>query len=271
MKKSHEILIVEDYTKVRTTIKNALSNLNCAFTEAESGEQALRQIRKAHFDLIILDIKLPGIDGIETLRRAKEIKPNLPSVIVLTGHPDVETAFPAGKLEVFAYLSKHDLAKKKLREVVVNALDPEPDFHYPCFKHNVMACLYNSPFQGDFVFVGMPFSLVDIYEYGIKPTIESLNLKSWRADEAMQTEDIGCKICAALQSCKLAIMEVSESNPNVCIEIGLAYGYRKRVLLLRKKDAPRPPSDLDGLEYVPYSSIENLRSILAKYLKAILE
>jgi len=268
--KKINVLIVEDGANARKTIRLALSSLDCRFAEAESGEDALRLIKKNAFDIIILDIRLKRIDGIETLRRAKEIRPSLPPVIVVTGYPEISTAVDAGRLEVFDYLQKRPFDGEKLRQTVISAINRKQSFAHTCYKHNVQACLHSFPVQPDTVFVGMPFSLNDIYEHAIKPTLESFSLISWRADEARKTLDIGCKICAALQLCRFAIMDISVPNPNVGIEVGLAYGYGKKVLLLRNRNSPDPPTDLAGMEYAEYSDINSLRRALKDYIAELL-
>jgi CheY-like chemotaxis protein len=269
MTKKPKILIIEDNPNASQTIEMILSGLGKCVV-AESGENALKLIKKSYFDVIILDIKLPGIDGLETLKRAKELRRSLSPVIVLTGHSDIKKAFVAGQLEVFKYLTKDPIDETKLKKTVVKALEIKP-YLKPCYKHNTTRCLDILPTHPDLVFVGMPFALGDIYEYGIKPTVESFKLKCWRADEEKKTGDIGCKICTYLQACKFVIMEISEKNPNVCIEIGLAYGYGKKIIFLRKSDSPPPPSDLAGIEYVEYNNLDSLKVNLARYIKPILQ
>src|SRR5712692_1154909 len=103
MARKTKILIVEDNPLAHDTVEDTLSGLNCKFTWAESGEQALSFIKKTAFNVIIIDIKLPGIDGLYTFRRAKKLRPNLAPVIVLTGYGTTDLAFEAGKLEVFHF------------------------------------------------------------------------------------------------------------------------------------------------------------------------
>jgi CheY-like chemotaxis protein len=265
-----KVLLIEDYRDTRETIKMVLSDLNCKFYEADNGDIALRLLKRVRFDCIILDIKLPGISGLDTLRKAREAEPNLAPVIIVTGYPEIATAIDAGRLRVFDYLEKSPLDGDKLRDVFIKAVNHGQDFPHPCYKHNVQACLHNFSFQPNLVFVGMPFALNDVYEHAIKPTIESFSLVSWRADEARNTLDIGCKICAALQSCRFTVMDISVPNPNVGIEIGLAYGYGKKVILLRNRNAPDPPADLAGIEYAPYTDINSLRKILSQYIEGLL-
>lgn len=273
MSKKTRVLIIEDNPLARETIEDVLSGLDCKFTWAESGEQALPLIKRATFDVIIMDIRLPGIDGLETFKRAKALRANLAPVIILTGYPTTEYAVEAGRLEVFHFLSKDSL-NEKLKDTVIKAANCEPQFNDTrikrCFKYNFPGCLYKIPLQRDLVFVGMPFSLNDIYNYGIKPTIESFNLKCWRADEDKKMGDISCKICGTLQSSRFAVMDISGLNPNVCIEVGLAYGYGKRVILLKNRETPIP-SNLAGIEYVEYMDIDSLKKTLPDYIKSALE
>lgn len=87
------------------------------FTEVDTaltGEEALEKIRKNHYDLILLDIKLPGIDGIETLKRIKEYNQSL-GVIMITGFPEMSMVEEAMKLGAYDYIVKpFDLAYLKL-------------------------------------------------------------------------------------------------------------------------------------------------------------
>jgi CheY-like chemotaxis protein len=273
MLKKIKILIVEDSPTTCEAIKDTLSGLACEFTWAESGEQALSHIATTAFDVIIMDIRLPGIDGIETFRMAKALRPNLAPVIALTAFPTTEYAVAFGRLEVFHFLPKSAL-EKRLKDTVVKAANFEPGFNDArikrCFKYNFPGCLYKIPVQQDLVFVGMPFALNDIYRYGIKPTIETFKLKCWRADEDLQSGDISCKICGTLQSCRFAVMDLSGLNPNVCIELGLAYGYGKRVILIKHRDTPTP-TDLAGLEFVEYTDIDSLREKLPGYIEAAMQ
>lgn len=120
------VLIVDDNALARETIKHILSELNCRCVEAETGEHALKLIQRTPLDAIILDLKLPGIDGLETLRRAAEKRPSLAPVIVLTGYARFDTAFEAGRLDVFDYIEKADLSGGALKDAVGRALRSNP-------------------------------------------------------------------------------------------------------------------------------------------------
>ena len=273
MDKKSNILIVDDMVDARDTVKNVLYDMEVSFLEAENGEKALELIKNNKLDLIILDIKLPGIDGIETFKRAKDLDPTLPPVIVLTAHTDIPPAVDAGKLGVFDYLIKDPLPFEPLRDSVRKALlwknKANNTIVKRCFKFGFTGCKYEIPIQKDLVFIGIPFSLPDVYKFGIRAAVESFGLNCWHAYEDKRLVDITCKICGSLQASRFAIMDISGLNPNVLFEIGLAYGYGKCVIILKdmKTDIP---TDLKGFEYVEYSTINSLREKLKEHLRAIL-
>lgn len=99
------VLIVDDEQEFRDmTIKRLNKrDLNCE--GAESGEQALECIKKGDIDVVLLDVKMPGMGGVETLREIKRIKP-LIEVVMLTGHASVESGIDGMKLGAFDYLMK---------------------------------------------------------------------------------------------------------------------------------------------------------------------
>ena len=100
------ILVVDDEVDFLETIVNRLKKRKLFTTGVTSGEQALALIKEQLFDVIILDIKMPGgMDGIETLREIKRIQP-LVEVILLTGHASLETSIEGMKLGAFDYCLK---------------------------------------------------------------------------------------------------------------------------------------------------------------------
>ena len=100
------ILVVDDEVDFLETIVNRLKKRKLFATGVTSGEQALAIIKEQLFDVIILDIKMPGgMDGIETLREIKKIEP-LVEVILLTGHASLETSIEGMKLGAFDYCLK---------------------------------------------------------------------------------------------------------------------------------------------------------------------
>jgi len=100
------ILVVDDEVDFLETLVNRLKKRNLNATGVTSGEEALELIEEQLFDVVILDIKMPGgMDGIEVLRETKRIRP-LVEIILLTGHASVETSIEGMKLGAFDYLLK---------------------------------------------------------------------------------------------------------------------------------------------------------------------
>jgi DNA-binding NtrC family response regulator len=100
------ILVVDDEVDFLETLVKRLQKRNIDTVGVISGEEALATLEKRRFDVIILDIKMPGgMDGIETLREIKRHQP-LAEVILLTGHGSMETSIEGMKLGAFDYLLK---------------------------------------------------------------------------------------------------------------------------------------------------------------------
>jgi len=99
------ILVVDDEKDFLDTIVKRLLKRNLYVEGAESGDKAVELITKGNFDVVLLDVKMPGMDGVETLREIKKIKP-LTEVIMLTGHAYVESGIEGMKLGAFDYLMK---------------------------------------------------------------------------------------------------------------------------------------------------------------------
>lgn len=99
------VLVVDDERPTRLLLEKELPRAGYAVTSAESGEGALEQVRIQDFDVILLDLKMPGIGGMEALRRIRE-SGAAAEVVILTGHPDVDSAITAMKLGAYDYLIK---------------------------------------------------------------------------------------------------------------------------------------------------------------------
>ena len=99
-------LIVDDEEDFLSTLVKRLHKRNIDTTGVPSGEEALEIMKKKLFDVVILDVKMPGgMDGIEALREMKKIQP-LAEVLLLTGHASVETSIEGMKLGAFDYILK---------------------------------------------------------------------------------------------------------------------------------------------------------------------
>jgi DNA-binding response OmpR family regulator len=99
------ILLVDDEEMYLEYLSKRLINRGYNVTKCLTGEEALERVKTDDFDVIILDVLLPGIDGIETLREINTRKP-LSEVIMLTGHTSLESGIEGMKLGAFDYLRK---------------------------------------------------------------------------------------------------------------------------------------------------------------------
>jgi len=102
---SIRVLVVDDERPTRLLMEKELPRAGCVIGTAESGEEALEKVQAQEFDVILLDLKMPGIGGMEALRRIRDSGSSA-EVVVLTGHPDVATAIEAMKLGAYDYLTK---------------------------------------------------------------------------------------------------------------------------------------------------------------------
>ena len=99
------VVLVEDEARLRDLLLRALTGWGFVAVAARSGEEALRFHEAEPFDIAILDLNLPGIDGLETLRRLREKSPHLQGII-LTGFASIESAKQAVHLDVVEFLTK---------------------------------------------------------------------------------------------------------------------------------------------------------------------
>src|SRR5438067_13755219 len=123
-----KILIIDDETSIRSTLANILADEGHKAIACESGEEGIAQFARDEFDLVILDLWLPGIDGMMVLEKLKAA--GAPAVIVISGHGNVDSAVRATRLGAYDFLEKplslervlvtvnHALADRKLREQV---------------------------------------------------------------------------------------------------------------------------------------------------------
>lgn len=118
-----KILVIEDESAIRRVLVKILAeeNDNYSVHEAENGLEGIEAVKKEDFDLVLCDIKMPKMDGVEVLEAAKKIKPEIP-FIMISGHGDLDTAVNTMRLGAFDYISKPpDL--NRLLTTVRNALD----------------------------------------------------------------------------------------------------------------------------------------------------
>lgn len=118
-----KILVIEDEAAIRRVLVKILSEENEKYQleEAEDGLEGIEKIKKEDFDLVLCDIKMPKMDGVEVLEAIKKIKPEIP-IVMISGHGDLDTAVNTMRLGAFDYISKPpDL--NRLLNTVRHALD----------------------------------------------------------------------------------------------------------------------------------------------------
>ena len=116
-----DILIIDDEKAIRKTLSEILSFEGYKIDEASDGEEGLKKFKDRSYDVVLCDIKMPKIDGIEFLQKAGESNPDIP-IIMISGHGNIETAVEAVKTGAYDYISKPpDL--NRLLITIRNAMD----------------------------------------------------------------------------------------------------------------------------------------------------
>ena len=105
MNEKANILIVDDEEVVRLSHRRSLASMNCNTQVAEDGASALHFMEEQAFDVILLDLRMPDLDGMEVLRTVKIRWPDS-EVVVITGYPSIESAKEAVRLGAHNYLAK---------------------------------------------------------------------------------------------------------------------------------------------------------------------
>ena len=120
IKKAPRVLVVDDDEKILFAFKEVLKKDGYAYLTAWNGEEAVEQLHRGRPDIIFMDITMPKLDGLEALKRIREVNQRIP-VIVITGYGTMQTAIEAMKLGAFEYLTK-PLDVEKIRTVAKKAL-----------------------------------------------------------------------------------------------------------------------------------------------------
>jgi two-component system nitrogen regulation response regulator NtrX len=117
---AHSILIVDDESGIRRSLEGVLEDEGYSVLSADSGEICLDLLRRHIFDVVLLDVWLPGMDGLDTLQKIKESEDS-PEIIMISGHGTIETAVRATKLGAFDFIEK-PLSLEKTLILIKNAI-----------------------------------------------------------------------------------------------------------------------------------------------------
>lgn len=121
MKMKKKILVVDDEVMVRVVLRKILIKEGYKVLSARDGERAIKKIENEEFDLVLLDLKMPGIDGMETLEKIRKINKNIP-VILISGYLTNEKVERATKLGISDYIEKpfnlHEVELKTRRALI---------------------------------------------------------------------------------------------------------------------------------------------------------
>lgn len=105
MKKLGRVLVVDDEENIREVLSNYLESMNYDVQTAEDGQDALNKYQKGEFDLIISDLLMPNVDGLELLKRVRDMDKDV-IFLMITGYPSIETAVDAIKKGAYDYITK---------------------------------------------------------------------------------------------------------------------------------------------------------------------
>jgi DNA-binding response OmpR family regulator len=121
--KDKSVLIVDDEKNILLTLSQSLEVLQLETDTAANGEEALAKLKEKDFGLILLDLRMPGMDGMEVLRQVREIRPDI-RIIMITAYGTIELAVEAMKLGAVDFIQK-PFSPEEIRELVSRVLDRE--------------------------------------------------------------------------------------------------------------------------------------------------
>jgi FixJ family two-component response regulator len=132
------ILIVDDEKNIRLSLSMALEKLNLPVETAASGEEAMEKLGQGDYEFMLLDLRLPGMDGMEVLRRVSQQRPEI-KVIIITGYGSIDLAVEAMKLGAVDFLQKpFDAAEVRgvVRRLLVKTWGPQGYEYYLAMARN---------------------------------------------------------------------------------------------------------------------------------------
>lgn len=117
----NRVLVVDDEKNIRFTVTEALSSPDLEVGAAVNGDEALKLIEKNDYTVMLLDLRMPGMDGVEVLRRVRRIRPDI-RVVIITAYGTVESAVEAMKLGAVDFIQK-PFSASEIRDMVKKIID----------------------------------------------------------------------------------------------------------------------------------------------------
>jgi len=121
--KHKTVLIVDDEKNILLALSQSLEVLQLETDTATNGEEALAKLKEKEFGLILLDLRMPGMDGMEVLRQVREIRPDI-RIIMITAYGTIELAVEAIKMGAVDFIQK-PFSPEEIRELVSRVMDRE--------------------------------------------------------------------------------------------------------------------------------------------------
>ena len=121
--KTNKILIVDDEKNIRMTISQSLADMDVQTDTAVNGEEALAKLKDTDFGLVLLDLRMPGMDGMDVLAKLRKDRPDI-RVVIITAHGTIDSAVEAMKLGAVDFIQK-PFTPKEIRELVAKIIKRE--------------------------------------------------------------------------------------------------------------------------------------------------
>ena len=158
-KKHIDVLIIDDENKYRENMSKRLKVRGLTVHDVERGEDAIKQVRLYDYDVVLLDLKMPGMSGEDTLREIRKVNSTC-QVIIMTGHASLQSATVTGKLDAFNYLEKpvefdellHEIEMAKRHKVTVLMREDQIPEKRPSLKKRMMGVTNYRPL---FIIIGI--------------------------------------------------------------------------------------------------------------------
>lgn len=160
--KANKILIVDDEKNIRMTICQSLSDMDVETDTAINGEEALSKLKDSDFGLVLLDLRMPGMDGMELLEKLRKDRPDI-RVVIITAHGTIDSAVDAMKLGAVDFIQK-PFTPKEIRYLVSKiikreTLDKEKNQDYQSCLELAKRCVTDRHFEAAAAYIKKAISI----------------------------------------------------------------------------------------------------------------